>query len=57
MSLLWIMLENTSYLLAPSSLIYLLIGILFGVGTSVLSALYPAWKASETNLIEALRQE
>lgn len=52
-----VMLENTSYLLAPSSLIYIPIGMLFGVGTSVLSGLYPAWKASEANPIEALRHE
>lgn len=51
------MLENTSYLLAPSSLIYLLIGFLFGVGTSVLSDIYPAWKPSEANPMEALRHE
>jgi len=52
-----VMLENTSYLLAPSSLIYIPIGMAFGVGTSILSGLYPAWKASEADPIEALRHE
>ena len=52
-----IILENTSNLLAPSSLIYIPLGMLFGVGTSVLSGLYPAWKALEANPIEALRHE
>ncbi|MDO9540685.1 MAG: ABC transporter permease [Methanocalculus sp.] len=52
-----VMLDNTSYLLAPTSLIYIPIGMAFGVGTSVLSGLYPAWKASEANPIEALRHE
>ncbi len=52
-----VMLEDTSYLLAPTSLIYIPIGMIFGIGTSVLSGLYPAWKASEANPIEALRHE
>jgi putative ABC transport system permease protein len=52
-----LMLETTEYLFVPSSLIYIVYGIGFGIGTSLLSGLYPAWKASNLNPIEALRHE
>lgn len=52
-----LMLETTEYLFVPSSLIYVVYGIGFGIGTSLLSGLYPAWKASNLNPIEALRHE
>jgi len=50
-------LQTTEYLFVPSSLIYIAYGIVFGIGTSLLSGLYPAWKASNLNPIEALRHE
>lgn len=52
-----VMLQTTEYLFVPSSLIYIVYGIAFGIGTSLLSGLYPAWKASNLNPIEALRHE
>jgi len=52
-----VMLQDTSYLFVPSSLVYILYGIGFGICTSILSGLYPAWKASHVNPIEALRHE
>lgn len=52
-----LMLETTEYLFVPSSLVYVFYGIAFGIGTSLLSGLYPAWKASNLNPIEALRHE
>jgi putative ABC transport system permease protein len=52
-----VMLQTTQYLFAPSSLIYILYGIAFGIGTSLISGFYPAWKASNLNPIEALRHE
>ena len=52
-----VMLQDTSYLFVPSSLVYILYGMGFGIGTSILSGLYPAWKASHVNPIEALRHE
>lgn len=52
-----VMLQDTSYLFVPSSLVYVLYGMAFGIGTSILSGLYPAWKASHVNPIEALRHE
>lgn len=48
---------NTSFLFAPSSLAYIPFGMAFGIGTSLLSGIYPAWKASNLNPIEALRHE
>ena len=52
-----VMLQTTKYLFVPSSLVYIFYGVAFGVGTSLLSGLYPAWKASNLNPIEALRHE
>jgi putative ABC transport system permease protein len=51
------MLKEASYLFAPSSILYIFLGIAFGIGTSVLSGLYPAWRASRLKPIEALRYE
>jgi putative ABC transport system permease protein len=52
-----LMLKEASYLFAPSSILYLFLGIAFGIGTSVISGLYPAWRASNLKPIEALRYE
>jgi putative ABC transport system permease protein len=52
-----LILKEASYLFAPSSLVYLFLGIAFGIGTSVISGLYPAWRASKLKPIEALRYE
>jgi len=52
-----LMLRTSEYLFVPSSMVYVLYGVAFGIGTSLLSGLYPAWKASNLNPIEALRHE
>ncbi|MDI6885646.1 MAG: ABC transporter permease [archaeon] len=50
-----LILKEASYLFAPSSILYIFLGVAFGIGTSVISGLYPAWRASKLKPIEALR--
>ncbi|MCW7076369.1 MAG: ABC transporter permease [Candidatus Syntrophoarchaeum sp.] len=52
-----IILKKASYLFAPSSIVYIFIGVLFGVVTGVLGGLYPAWKASRMLPLTALKTE
>jgi len=52
-----IVLQSAKYVLAPSSILYIFMGIVFGVATALISGLYPAWKASNLEPIEALRYE
>jgi len=52
-----LILKEASYLFTASSIAYLILGVAFGIGTSVLSGLYPAWRASRLKPIEALRYE
>jgi putative ABC transport system permease protein len=48
---------NTTFFFTPASLIYIPQGMLIGVATCVLSGIYPAWRASDLDPIEALRAE
>jgi len=52
-----VMLQSSKYLFAGSTLIYIFYGVAFGIGVSLLSGIYPAWKAAMMNPIEALRFE
>ena len=51
------MIGNTAYFFLPDSLIYVPAGMLIGVVVCVASGVYPAWKASNMDPIEALRAE
>ncbi len=52
-----LILKSAKYVFQPSSILYIIIGVSFGILTSVASALYPAWKASRLEPIQALRYE
>jgi putative ABC transport system permease protein len=43
--------------LDPGTIGYIVFGMLFGVGASVLAGIYPAWKAASLNPIDALHYE
>jgi len=48
---------NTSFFFMPDSLLYIPYGMIIGVSVCVVSGLYPAWKASNLDPIDALRNE
>jgi putative ABC transport system permease protein len=52
-----LLLNTTKYIFVPSSLVQVLYGMVFGIGTSLICGIYPAWKGSNLNPIEALRHD
>jgi putative ABC transport system permease protein len=51
----WFVLSDPLVTFRPVNLMYVVLAVLFGLGTSVLSGLYPAWKAANEPPVEALR--
>jgi putative ABC transport system permease protein len=52
-----LILKKASYLFMPSSIMYIVAGIAFGIITSLVGGVYPAWKASKMHPLDALRHE
>ena len=51
------MIGTTKYFFLPASIIYIPVGMAIGLAVCVLSGMYPAWKASNMDPIDALRAE
>lgn len=51
------MIGTTDYFFMPESIMYIPAAMLVGVGVCVISGLYPAWRASNMDPIDALRSE
>lgn len=52
-----LIMKQASYLFAPSSIAYIILGIVFGILTGVAGGVYPAWKAAQMRPLDALRHE
>ncbi|MFQ6062076.1 MAG: ABC transporter permease, partial [Methanosarcinales archaeon] len=52
-AILVLILDNAKYLFAPSSILYIFVGIGFGILTGLMGGLYPAWKASRLRPLDA----
>ena len=51
------MIGTTKYFLLPESIMYIPIGMAFGLLVCILSGVYPAWRGSNMDPIDALRSE
>jgi putative ABC transport system permease protein len=52
-----LIMDDTGYLLKISNVLYIAEGITFGIITSLVGGMYPAWKAAQMKPLDALRHE
>ncbi len=55
--LIYLIMNDVSYLFTFTSMFYIAEGVFFGIATSLLGGMYPAWKASMMRPLDALRYE
>ncbi|MFW5987650.1 MAG: ABC transporter permease [Methanohalophilus sp.] len=56
-TLIYFIMGDVTYFFDPTTFLYIIAGIFFGIITSLIGGLYPAWKASMMNPLDALRYE
>ncbi|RNI12065.1 ABC transporter permease [Methanohalophilus sp. RSK] len=56
-TLIYFIMGDITYFFDPTTFLYVIAGIFFGIITSLIGGLYPAWKASMMNPLDALRYE
>jgi putative ABC transport system permease protein len=56
-TLIYFIMEDVTYFFDTTTFLYIIAGIFFGIITSLIGGLYPAWKASMMNPLDALRYE
>jgi putative ABC transport system permease protein len=56
-TLIYFIMGDVTYFFDPATFLYIIAGIFFGIITSLIGGLYPAWKASMMNPLDALRYE
>jgi putative ABC transport system permease protein len=57
LGLIYLIMNDVSYFFSLTTILYIGAGVFFGIVTSLVGGLYPAWKASVMNLLDALRYE
>ncbi|MBP2031286.1 putative ABC transport system permease protein [Methanohalophilus levihalophilus] len=57
MGLIYLITKDISYFFSITTILYISAGVAFGIGTSLIGGLYPAWKASMMKPLDALRYE
>ena len=57
LGLIYLITKDISYFFSLTTILYICAGVVFGIATSLIGGLYPAWKASMMKPLDALRYE
>lgn len=57
LGLIYLITNDISYFFSLTTILYICAGVAFGIATSLIGGLYPAWKASMMKPLDALRYE